>query len=205
MTGPDLDELAELWQGDPDPAEQARMEALAAKARRRGRLYDHIEYVVGIALVAIFVAGSLIVASPVTIALGVPLMIAVTWLTWRRRALRQMARTLNTSDRGAFIESSLSNARTNLRRNMIGLVTIPFLVPMALAFKVSVRTGGGPGEVWNAFLQWAHTPRAAVTVVALAIMAGLTLRSRRKIRREIRRLESLRLGYEQEAERDGEG
>ena len=40
MTGPDFDELAELWQGRPDPAEQARMEELAAKARRRGRLYD---------------------------------------------------------------------------------------------------------------------------------------------------------------------
>lgn len=204
MTGPDLDDLAELWQGDPDPAEQARMEALAAKARRRGRLYDYIEYIVGIALVAIFVAGALVVASPVTIAFAVPLMIGVTWLTWRRRALRQMALTLSSSDRGAFIESSLSNARANLRRNTIGLAAIPLLVPMALAFKVSVRTGGGPDEVWNAFVEWAHTPRAAITVVLLAIMGGLTLRSRRKIRREIRRLESLRLGYAQEDERDGE-
>lgn len=200
MTGPDLDELAALWQGDPDPVEQARMEKLAAKARRRGRLYDYIEYATGIALVAIFVAGSFIAASPVTIALAVPLMIGVTWLTWRRRALRQMALTLNTSDRGAFIESSLRNARRNLRRNTIGLAFIPLLVPLSVAFKISVRTGGGPDEVWQALVQWAQTPRAAITVVALTILAGFCFRSRFKIRREIGRLETLRRGYEQEAE-----
>ncbi|HEX9947847.1 MAG TPA: hypothetical protein VGA98_09935 [Allosphingosinicella sp.] len=204
MNRPEFDELAELWQDELDPLEQARMEANARAARRRGRLYDYLEYFLGIALVAIFVAGSFITASPLTIAVGVPLMIGITWLTWRRRALRQMARTLNTSDRAAFIESSLHYARANLRRNTIGLVSIPLLVPMALAFKVSLRTGGGPHEVWQALLQWSQTPRAAITILLLTILGGFTVLSRRKIRREIRRLEQLRRGYELEAERESE-
>jgi hypothetical protein len=204
MNRPEFDEFAELWQEQPAGLEQVQMEVDASSARRRGRLYDYLEYGLGIALVAVFVAGSFIVANPLTIAVAVPLMIAITWLTWRRRALRQMARSLNTSNREAFIESSLRYARANLRRNTIGLASLPFLIPTALTFKVSMRTGGGPDEVWQAFLEWAQTPRAAITVVALAILGGFTLRSRRKVRLEIRRLETLRRSYAQEAEREDE-
>ncbi len=204
MNRPDFDEFAELWQDEPAPLELARMEADARSARRRGRLYDYLEYVLGVGFVAIFVVGSFVATSPVTIAVALPLIAVVTWLTWRRRALRQMAQTLDTSDRGAFIESSLRYARANLRRNTIGLAFLPFAVPIALAFKVSLRTGGGPFEVWRALVEWAHTPRAAITIVLLTIIGGFTLRSRRKIRREIDRLEKLRRGYELEAEREEE-
>ena len=205
MNRPDFDEFAALWQDGPDPLEQAQMEAYARAARRRGRLLDYIDYAVWILLFVLFVGGAFISTTPLTIALAVPLMLAMTWLTWRRRRLRQMARTLNTSDRAAFLETSLRNARANLRRNTIGLVLIPLVVPLALIFKVSVRTGGGPLEVWEAFLMWVQTPRAPIGTVLLLIVALFSLRSRRKTKAEVQRLESLREGYEIEAEWERQG
>jgi hypothetical protein len=202
MNRPEFDEFAALWQGEPDPLEKAQMEAYARRARRRGRLLDYIDYAVAISLFAVMVGGSLISTSPLTMAVAVPLIIAVTWMTWKRRKLRQMARTLNTSDRNAFIQSSLRNARANLRRSTIGLASLPLLVPVALAFKVSLRTGGGPQEVWDAFVLWAQTVRAPLTVLGLLIMAAFNLRSRRRTKAEIRRLERLQAGYEAEAEQE---
>jgi hypothetical protein len=179
------------------------MEAYARKARRRGRLLGLLDYGWAILILAITVVGSFVSTSPITIAVALPLMIGIAWMTWKRRQMRQMARTLNTSTPEAFVDTSLKNARANLRRVTISLASIPFLVPVALAFKVSLRTGGGPEEVWEAFLLWTQTVRAPITVAILLVMAGFSLRSRRKIKQEIRRLERLRRGYEMEAEKDG--
>jgi phosphatidylglycerophosphate synthase len=202
MNRPDMDEFAALWQDEPDPAEQARMEAYARAARRRGRLLDYLDYATVLAVAIMIVAGSFISTSPLTIAVAVPLMIAVTWMTYQRRRLRQMARTLNTSGRTAFFESSLRNARVNLRRNTIGLASMPFLVPAGLVFKVSIRSGGGPAEIWEAFLLWTQTIRAPLAILALIIVACFALRSRRRIKSEIKRLELLREGYETEAAKE---
>jgi hypothetical protein len=200
MNRPDFDELAELWQGDPDPGEQARFEAYARAARRRGRLLGYLDYSVAFILLIMLVGGAFISPTPLTVAIAVPLMIAITWLTWVRRRVREMTMTLNTADRASFIESSLRNASANLRRNTIGLASLPFVVPVAIAFKVSMRTGGGPQEFWEALAHWVQTTRAPLTLLALLVWAALSLRRRRKLKAEIRRLEGLRRGYEAEAE-----
>ncbi|HEX9955437.1 MAG TPA: hypothetical protein VGB48_09525 [Allosphingosinicella sp.] len=200
MSRPEFDEFAALWQDGPDPLEQAEMDAYARKASRRGQLLDYIDYAVWTSLIVMFVGGAVISHSPLTLALAVPLMLATTWLTVRRRRLRQMARTLDTSDRGAFVETSLRNAAANLRRNTIGLLLIPLVMPMALTFKVSVRTGGGPQEVWEAFLIWTQTPRAPVGIILLLILTALSFRSRRRTKVEIKHLERLRRIYQVEAE-----
>lgn len=202
MNRPEVDEFAALWQSGPDLLDQEQMEAYARAARRRGRLLDYIDYLTAVAVVVMIVGGSFISTSPLTLAVAVPLMVAVTWITYKRRRLRQMTRTLNTSGRAAFIESSLRNARANLRRNTVGLAAMPFVVPVALAFKVSLRTGGGPAEVWEAFLLWTQTVRAPLTLLGMIIIAAFALRSRRKIKSEMRRLEALRKGYKAEEERE---
>jgi hypothetical protein len=200
MNRPDFDELAELWQGDPDPVEQAQFEAYAKAARRRGRLLGYLDYSLAIIMLIMLVSWAFTSPTPLTMAIAVPLMIAIFWLTWIRRGVRQMTNTLNTADRASFIESSLRNATANLRRNTIGLASLPFVVPVAVAFKVSIRTGGGPQEVWEALGLWIQTVRAPITILFLLIWAALSLRRRRKLKAEIRRLEGLRRGYEVEAQ-----
>jgi hypothetical protein len=113
-----------------------------------------------------------------------------------------MTRALDTLSPPAFIESSLRFARGKLRRATLTLAALPLVVPVALAFKVSWRTGGGPQEVWEAFLIWTHTPRAFLTVLALIVIAAFNLRSCFRSKSEIKRLEKLREGYEAEAERE---
>jgi hypothetical protein len=203
MTRPDLDEFAALWHSEPDPLEQEQMQAYARAARRRGKLLGYLDAAWAALVFTILLGGVFVSPSPLTIAIGLPLMLATIWLSWKRRQMRQMARTLNTSTPEAFVASSLANARANLRRVTISVASIPFLVPVALAFKVSMRTGGGPQEIWEALLLWTHTIRAPITLVVLLTIAAFSLRSRRRIKREMRRLEGLRRGYEAEADEEG--
>jgi hypothetical protein len=204
MTGPDLDEFAELWQGDPDPEEQARMEALAEKARRRGRLLAYAD----ITLAALIVGGSLFgafaVRGPVTMVTALLLVVGTTWFTVKLRATRQMSRTLSTVDRESFIESSVRNARASLRRITIGLIFVPLLVPTVIVWKVSLRHGGVIPDPWQVMLDWAQSPRGIITMCLMAAAALFTLRSRRKLKREIRQLEELRAAYREEAAREGD-
>ena len=202
MNRPDLDGFADLWQSEPDPPEQAQMQDYARAARRRGKLLGYIDIAWFISVFIIVVGGVFVSHSPLTIAIGLPLMLVTIWISWKRRQMRQMTRTLNTSTPAAFVASSLANARANLRRVTISVAFVPFVVPAALAFKVSIRTGGGPQEVWDAFLLWTHTIRAPITVVVLSIIVAFSLRSRRRIKSEMRRLEGLRRGYEIEAEEE---
>lgn len=202
MNRPDLDEFAALWQAEAEPLDQKQMEAYARSARRRGKLLAWLNYVVWFLMMALTAAGAFVSVNPLTIIVAVPLMLVITWLMWKGRQTRLMVRTLNTSSPQGFLETSLRNARENLRRGMISLIALPFLVPVALAFKVSTRTGGGPQEIWDAFLVWTHTIRAPITVVLLIIVAGFSLRSRWRTQAEIRRLEALRRSYEAEADQE---
>jgi hypothetical protein len=202
MNRPDFDEFAALWQDEPDRLEQAQIEAYVRSARRRGRLLAYADYAIAVLLVGGFAVGTLISKSPLTLIPAVLLMIAIIWMTWKRRKIRQMALTLSTSDRESFIESSIRNVRANLRRQYISLGSLPLVVPLALFFKVSIRTGGGPQEVLDAFIAWTQTIRAPITILLLLVIAGVSLRAVRKLKRELRQLERLREGYRQETDKE---
>jgi hypothetical protein len=202
MNRPEFDEFAALWQDEPDQLEQAQIEAYVRSARRRGRLLAYADYAIALMLVGGFGIGAFISQSPLTLILAVLLMVAITWMTWKRRKIRQMALTLSTSDRESFIESSIRNVRANLRRQYIGIGSLPLVVPLALLFKVSFRTGGGPEEVLDAFVAWTHTIRAPITIIVLIAIAGLSIRAIRKLKRELRQLERLRDGYREESDKE---
>jgi hypothetical protein len=203
MNRPDFDEFAELWQSGPDPMEREQMQAYARAARRKGRLLGLLDYAAAFLIVVMSVGGLFITHTPLTLGVSAIIVVAIIWMTWKRRQMRQMMRTLNTSDPQAFTKSSIRIARANLRRVMFSLSALPFLVPLALAWKVGVRTGGGPQEVLDALIAWSQTIRAPIMTVVLLIVAGLSLRSRRKLKREIEQLEKLRRGYELESDQDG--
>ena len=202
MTGPDLDEFAELWQGEPDPAEQARMEAIAAKARRRGRLMAYAD----IGLAALIVGGSLFgafaVQGPVTMVAALFLVVGTTWFTVKLRATRQMSRTLSTVDRESLIQTSLRHAQSRLRRITLGLMFVPVLVPIVIVWKVSLRNGGSMPDPFQVMLDWAQSTRGLITMSLMAGAAAVALRSRWKLQREIRQLEELRSAYREEESRE---
>jgi len=202
----DLDDLALLWREEQeDPAEQRELEQLARKARSRGKLMAYTD----IAWVVMLVGGSVIALfaaySPFLLVATILIILGTVWLTWKRRSIRQMTRSLNTSDRQGFLESSIDFARGSLRRNTLSLVTFPMIVPLAVLVKVATRSGGDPQAMVAGVLAWLTSPRGIIPLTVLAVMMTFVIRARYRIRAELRRLADLSRDYEEEARRDAEG
>ena len=198
MNDTEFEELAALW-NEPADEEQARFEAMARKARRQGRLLAYTDYAWFVLLVGGSVAAALAAPGLLTMAGVVVLIVAITWLTWRRREFRQIARTLDTSDRASFLESSKRVARANLRRVTLSIGAFMVLVPLALVLRISYRIGGKWEALPAALVAWAISLRGIAVLVALALVMAYTVRSRMRIQAELRRLEEIRQAEENEA------
>jgi hypothetical protein len=200
MTDPELQELADLWQ-ERDDEESAKFELMARKARRQGRFLAYAD----VGLAALLIGGSLfflfISPGPFTTAAALALLGATLWLTWQRRKLRQMVRTLNTADRPTFLANSVRNARADLRRVTLTLAALPPLVISALLMKMGTRSGDAIHPV-DYIVNWAQTPRGMISLAIFALIALHALRSRRKIKKELEWLEDLRRSYEQPPEEE---
>ncbi|HYJ81962.1 MAG TPA: hypothetical protein VEW26_03840 [Allosphingosinicella sp.] len=203
MTDPELQELAELWQ-QPDAAEAEKFQAMARRARRRGRWLGYADWALAVLLVGgslFFLLGS---PGPMTTVAAVLLLVATVWLTWQRRRLRQMASTLDTTDRQGFIESSLRSARANRRRVTLSIIALPPLVIVALLTKMSAVRGGYVSDPGQVILTWAQSTRGMISLFLFGLIIAFQFRSLLRIRNEQRRLESLRRAYEEENLADSE-
>jgi UPF0716 family protein affecting phage T7 exclusion len=198
MTRPELDEFAALWH-EPGAADPEDFEGMARRARRQGRLLAYADLAWAVLLIGGTIFAGMMAPGPLTTAMALVLVVATIWLTWKRRLIRQMSRTLDTSDRRAFLASSVRNARADLRRVTLSMLVFPLLVPMALLLKVAVRTGADLDDPFGILGNWVQSPRGVITLVLLALLLGWTERSRRRIKRELRRLEDLRQAYAEEA------
>lgn len=202
MSTGDLDDLAILWRAEPEPAERAELEQLAGKARRRGRLADYAD----MALVAILVVGSIVATfaagSPLLMAVAVLLIVMTVWLTIKRRRIRQMSRGLKAKDRENYIEGSVRDVTGALRRNMLSLVFIPLVVPLAVLVKLGSRTGGDPQSIATGLIEWVSSLRGAITFAIVSLIMFFVLRARRRQQTELRRLLELQSAYADETRRE---
>lgn len=203
MTDPDLQKLADLWT-EPDAAEQQAFEAMARKARRRGRIFAWLNFAAVAVTVGGVALGVFMKPGAVTMVAAIALIVTTVIVLSKRRQIKQMTRTLETAGRQAFIETSISNANANLRRTRLSLAFFPVGVLIALAYKMSVRAGGRTDLMLPAFLEWAPSPRGLVTFAILALLLGWGVRSSIRIKRELRRLEELRAAYAEEAKYEDE-
>jgi hypothetical protein len=198
MTDPDLQNLADLWT-QPDSAEQGAFEALARKARLRGRIFGYLDFAAVAVIVACTVLGIFMTPSPATMIAAVALIVTTVIVTRKRRQIKQMTRALDTASRQAFMETSISNATANLRRTRLSLAFFPLGVVIALFYKMSLRTGGRTDRIPAAFVEWVQTPRGLVTIVILVLLFAWGVRTASRTRRELRRLEEVRDAYAEEA------
>lgn len=204
MTDREFEELAALW-AEPDREEQARLEAMARKARRRGRLLAYADFAWFFLIVGGSAFFAFVAPGPLTTAGILLLLVATVWLTWRRRQYRQMAQTLDTADPSSFLLSSKRVARANLRRVTLSMVAFSLLVPLTLFLKMSFRTGGDFAAVPGAMAAWALSPRGLATLAVLVLILAYTERSRRRIEAELRSLEELQRAEEEEARHENGG
>jgi hypothetical protein len=202
MTDPDLQKLADLWT-EPDAGEQAGFEAMARKARLRGRIFAWLNFAAVAVTVGGVALGVFMKPGAVTMVAAIALITTTVIVLGKRRQIKQMTRTLETAGRQAFIETSISNATANLRRTRLSLAFFPVGAVIALTYKMSVRAGGHSELMLAAFLDWAPSPRGIITFVILLLLFVWGVRTAWRIKRELRRLEELRAAYAEEAEYEG--
>ncbi|TFI59225.1 hypothetical protein E2493_05095 [Sphingomonas parva] len=195
----DLEKLAELW-NEPDASTAEDVDALARRARREARLMGWADTALAVIIVGSLVLGAMMKPS-LPVAAGALLTIVMTlWLNWKRRNFRQINRTLAAATRTDFLESSIRLARTRLRRATFSLITFPPAILAALLYRVSTK-----GEIDHpviAIVKWAASLRGMVALGLLVLLFLWMLRSRRRQRDELRRLEEIHRDYAEEAERE---
>ena len=204
MTDPDLQTLADLWT-EPDTAEQEAFEAMARKARLRGRIFAYLDFAAVAFILACSFLGVFMEPGAVTMVAAIALIITTVIVTRKRRQIRQMSRTLDTASRHAFIETSISNATANLRRTKLSLAFFPLGVVIALTYKMSLRAGGRSELMLGSFVEWMQTPRGVITLVLLSLIFAWGVRTAWRIKRELRRLDELRTAYADEDRYDESG
>ena len=202
MTDSDLQSLAELWT-EADTGEQGQaLEAMARKARRRGRIFAWLDFaavafILGASLVGIFMK-----PGTITTVAAIALIVTMIIVTRKRRQIKQMTRTLDTASRHAFIDTSISNALANLRRTRLSLGLFPLAAVIALTYKMALRAGGRTELIPATFVEWVQTPRGVITMALLALLFAWGLRTARRTLQELRRLEELRVAYSEEDRQD---
>ncbi|HYD36303.1 MAG TPA: hypothetical protein VEA60_01740 [Allosphingosinicella sp.] len=201
MTDPDLQRLADLWT-DTDAPEQAAFERMARKARLRGRIFAYLDYAAVAFILACSVLGFFMEPGASTMVAAIALIVMTLVVTRKRRQIKQMTRTLDTASRAAFIESSIGNATANLRRTRLSLAFFAPGMMLALAYKMALRVGGRTEDIPAEFIDWVQTARGIITMVLLALLFAWGLRTARRIKQELRRLEELRAAYVEEDRHD---
>jgi hypothetical protein len=199
MREPGFEEFADLWQ-DPDDGTQEAFEALARRARRQGRMLAYMDISLVVLLIGSTAFGAMMTPSKPAMAAAVALVAATVWLTWKRRKMRQMNATLNTGSRDDFLGSSIRIANANLRRVTLSIAFFPVMVGLALVFNLVRR--GHFAHPLLAIGEWAHSYRGMISLTGVAVVLAFTIRSRRRVKAELRRLEALRADYDEEGRRE---
>src|SRR4051812_7202189 len=201
MRDPSLEDFTALWTEQEDSEQQA-FEAIARKARFQGRLLAYTDIGLVVMVVGISIAGAVLKPSGLMLAISFVMAVSSIALTWKRRKIRQMAKTLDTSDRDSFLRTSLANARADLRRLTLSLIVFPLCLPVAILFKVAWRHGGHLAHPVAELAAWAVSLRGMITLPIFLLLGAATVRARLKVKAELRRLDALDDAYCEEAERD---
>jgi hypothetical protein len=201
MREPGFEDFATLW-AESEDAEQLAFEAVARKARFQGRLLAYTDMALVVMIVGISIAGVLMKPSGAMLAVSLLMAGSSIALTVKRRKIRQMAKTLDTSSREAFLKSSLQNVHADLRRVTLSLIFFPLSLPVAILFKAAWRHGGHLAHPLSDFAIWATSLRAMIVSPIFLLVWALTFRTRLKVKAELGRLKALEAAYRDEAERD---
>ena len=202
MTDPDLMEFAELWQSEPTAEERAQFEEAARKVQTQGRFLAFADIALALVLVSGMILGFFLQPGPISAAIAGLFIVATVWLSLKRRKVRNMARTLDTTDRHAFIASSIRNANASLRRIVLSMCFLPTFGLLAVLFKINMRSGGHIDDPLTALAEWAVSTRGVIVLGGLAIIMAFLVRAWRKCRSEIAHLNELENAYQKAGSMD---
>lgn len=196
----DLDEFARLWREEPSPEESRALEQLAGQTARRAKLLGYAE--VGTATIIGFaiLLALMLNRTPVTILSGGILLLGLSWSSWKRYLLRQVAIIVSAADGKSVVEKEMAKAHADLRRIRIGLFLYPPAVLLAHLLVHSVVRGGRPGNYLGVLArdltEWPVGPLLVLLSVCFILYQ---VRAILGLRKELRRLGRIRAEYQEEA------
>ena len=203
MNNAEFDDLARsLWQEEPSEEEQRAFRQLARRASLRARLLRHADLAFAAMLSLAILIALIFNPEPATAAIGILVVIALCWSSWKRHLLGRMPADGGSPDRGELLRAAVLTASASLRRSTIGLIAmLPCLLLGALlghSYRSEGRLDGFLGAFSAAVLQPSGGGIALVAILSFAVL----IRGNWRLRRELRRLEILQDEYGREAERD---
>lgn len=202
----DLDEFARLWREEPSQEESEAFRQLAGKAARRARLAGYAELGTTAVIGAAILMALLVAKAALTVAIGMVLLVVLVWSARKRHMLRQVAIIISSSDGGSLVEKEIVKTRADLRRTTIGLFLYPPAVPLGHMLVNSVATGGSLENYWEVLVQDLTGGPVGWWLAALfALFLAYQLSAIFRLKRELRRLEGLRVEYEEELRLDALG
>lgn len=197
LTSVEFDQLAALWKQEPDAFERRELAGLARRATRTARFLQYAEFVVGLLLGLGILAALFVQPVPLSLALGLPVVVTVFWYSWKSHALGNLALLVDRSGRDAFVESMARSKAAHLARSTIGLcLFLPTIVVTSMAIH-SWKGGTLDGYVQAMALAMTKTG-GIVTMVVLLVALLLFIRTNLRLRQELGRLQLLCGEYREE-------
>lgn len=196
----DLDELVRLWREEPSPEESRALKQLAGQTARRARLLAYAEIGTALIMGLAILFALLLNRTPVTILSGGLLLLALSWSSWKRYLLRQVAIIVGAANGKSVVDKQIAKAHADLRRTRIGLFLYPPAVLLAHLLAKSIEGGGLPDNylevVASDFTDW---PVGALLVLLSVCFILYQLKTILGLRKELRRLGRIRAEYQEEA------
>lgn len=198
----DFDDVTALWQQEPSAAESRAFEQLARQASRKARLMQYAEVGLGAVLIACVLIALSFDAAPATVAIGALIVLAVGWSAWSRNFAAEVRRIVDTSDRERLLDSAVEDARRRLRHSTIGILLLPPGFLLGVLLKYSLGSQGDLGGFFRSFLASLAGGWGLFSLLLVLLALAYFVRGNLRLRRDLARLDELRLGYREEARLD---
>jgi len=200
MMPPEFREYAELWQEQIEPEELARLQTMAKKIERNARRKRLLD--VASALGFVGAASFLLWSHPASprVEFGyLSLMAMCLWLTWRRHQITQASRAIAIDDPRVFFEKTIENVRAEIN---LSTTSICIGMPAAILcfFLGKAVLGLTTGELLRKLYD--KVPLMIFIGMVLVLATIYFIRDNIKLRRQLRRLESLRREWDEQRARD---
>lgn len=201
MSDFDLDRLGDVWRQQPEPAEMARLQRIAANVSRRARYAQIVD--VGAAMLVSAVVILLVLSNPKTetVLMGTAAIMVLLYGNFRQRKIRQVELRSLTGTTEHMLDQSIERVEATIKHSRVSLIGIVPTLIVGLAF-AAVAQGEAVISLQSA-IRSNPTVRSLLFAGAVAVLIGAMVffyQSIRRNRRELERLQAMRQAYREEGE-----
>lgn len=205
MQPADFNDLQALWQTS-EPGDSQRVETMSRRVVLRQRAIEVAEVVLGAVLLAIVVFAVLQVDAAPAAGLGLAIALLIAYSIWSRFRLRRIEELVDVRGQHAYLVQLLISRKARLRRLVLGLAS--FLPGLLLGNLFASATGISDEQMQEFLLTTVPGgPLVSVGLLLISIILPIVLLVRAILRQrsEIKQLEIVLAGFEEQLDHDAFG